>query len=112
MSRTHEQEAERLISIPRIVETRREMLQSGARVYVATYPGVDGCVGQGATPEEAREDLKAAFREYVLTHLERGWSLPKACTSGLAAPDAAQVSTDVSKSGRERQRSKCITVGC
>lgn len=43
-----------------------------ASVYVGTIPCLLGCVSEGETREEARENLKSAFVDVMKAHRERG----------------------------------------
>lgn len=45
-------------------------------IYVAVHPELDGCVAQGDTVEEARENLNLVRRDYILHLLEHNLPVP------------------------------------
>jgi predicted RNase H-like HicB family nuclease len=44
-------------------------------VWVAECPGIPGCVSQGATREEALQNIKEAIKLYLKVRAERGFPL-------------------------------------
>jgi predicted RNase H-like HicB family nuclease len=44
-------------------------------VWVVECPSIPGCVSQGATKEEALENIKDAIRECLQVRAERGYPL-------------------------------------
>ncbi len=59
------------------VTIETDTLSDGRPVYVASNPELPGCMGQGATTDEAVNDLKAARVEYIATLLTNGLPIPK-----------------------------------
>ena len=53
----------------------RETDEKGRRFYVAMHPELNGCIAQGATPEEARASLEEA-RELFLSVMEASGLTP------------------------------------
>jgi predicted RNase H-like HicB family nuclease len=50
----------------------RDITTDGESVYIASCLDFEGCIGQGLTPEEAKEDLQAARIDYIYSLLEDG----------------------------------------
>ena len=44
-------------------------------VYVAECPAIPGCVSQGATEEEAEQNVKEAIKECLEVRAEKGMAL-------------------------------------
>lgn len=44
-------------------------------VWVVECPSIPGCVSQGATKEEALENIKDAIRECLQVRIEKGYPL-------------------------------------
>jgi predicted RNase H-like HicB family nuclease len=44
-------------------------------VWVVECPSIPGCVSQGATKEEALENVKDAIRECLIVRAEKGYPL-------------------------------------
>ena len=49
----------------------RVVLRKSEEGYSVSCPGLPGCWSQGATEEEALENIRAAIREYVEAAVER-----------------------------------------
>lgn len=79
-----------------LVRTVGEQLPDGTILYVASHPELEGCMGQGETPQEALEDLNAARELYISTLLKRGIPVPEP-RGGLLerAADLVQVEVEV-----------------
>jgi predicted RNase H-like HicB family nuclease len=65
------------MKVPYSVVVRRSVTTQGNPVFVARHPELPGCMGQGATPEEAKADLVEARRLVIEDMLESGEEPPK-----------------------------------
>jgi predicted RNase H-like HicB family nuclease len=53
------------------------VIDGGGDVWGVTLPDIDGCVGAGATPEDAIESVTIALREVAAHARSAGHDLPK-----------------------------------
>ncbi len=60
-----------------IEEISKDETTDGHPVYLMSHPELPGCMTQGATIEEARENLQDARYEYILSLLEDGEPVPE-----------------------------------
>lgn len=72
-----------LLVPPYVTIVNRQETTDGTSCYVAYHPELPTCLGQGDTPEEAKEDLAEAI-VLVIEHLvAQGLPIPRAQTSML-----------------------------
>jgi predicted RNase H-like HicB family nuclease len=57
--------------------------------YLAQVPELPGCAADGATPEEAFQNLQVVVKEWIETAVEEGRSLPEPLTLEVIAQHAA-----------------------
>jgi len=69
--------AEQLSKQPYFFRVDRSIATDGERVYVATVIGLDGCMGQGDTFEEAIQDVRTALVDFIESLLEDGLPVPE-----------------------------------
>jgi predicted RNase H-like HicB family nuclease len=63
-------------SWPYAVKMSKEECTDGQIMYLATHPELVGCMAQGATAQEAIENLKEVTFEYMLSLLEDRIPIP------------------------------------
>jgi len=56
------------------------ILDGSGDIWGVRFPDIDGCVGAGATPDEAIADATAALRDVIAHKQGAGFDLPKART--------------------------------
>jgi predicted RNase H-like HicB family nuclease len=70
------QEAKRLAARNYRTLVAQEKLSNGNIVYIAKNPALFGCMAQGATIEEAIENLNEARIDYIYDSLENDIAIP------------------------------------
>jgi len=70
-------EAERLAKHPYMMSTSIDLTTDGHPVYFAHAPELEGCFGQGETPEAAIQDLRLALVDYIESLLIDGLPVPR-----------------------------------
>jgi predicted RNase H-like HicB family nuclease len=70
-------EAKRLASRNYRMDFERDVLSSGQTVYLARNPELPGCKAQGATVDEAKENLDSVRVDYIHVLLEEGLPIPE-----------------------------------
>ncbi len=55
----------------------REKSNKGGYYYVATHPDLPGCVADGQTPEEAKQELAKARVDFIYFLLEDNLAVPE-----------------------------------
>lgn len=65
------------------IEIVPETLKDGRLIYVAWHPEIRRVRSQGASPEEAKENLSDAFSMFVEHCLEHGLDMPTPQQSGV-----------------------------
>lgn len=65
------------------IEIVPETLEDGRLIYVAWHPEIRRVHSQGASPEEARENLSDAFSMFVEHCIEHGFDMPSPQQSGV-----------------------------
>jgi predicted RNase H-like HicB family nuclease len=68
--------ARKLAELPYTVRVEKDKTIDGQEVFLATHPELVGCMAQGATTEEAVDNLKEVTQEYILSLLEDGLTVP------------------------------------
>jgi predicted RNase H-like HicB family nuclease len=53
------------------------LVQDEDGMFIAECPAIPGCVSQGATREEAAQNIRAAIRECLVVRRERGLPLTR-----------------------------------
>jgi predicted RNase H-like HicB family nuclease len=76
-----EQRAEELAARPYSVEIIHDETTTGEPIIVMSHPELPGCMAQGSTLKEAREELAEARKEYILSLLEDGLPVPGPATT-------------------------------
>lgn len=74
--RNVKKETERLAALPYSVEVLDDETTNGQHIFMARCVELDGCMAQGATIEEAMENLRDATKEYIESLLEDGLTVP------------------------------------
>jgi predicted RNase H-like HicB family nuclease len=69
-------QAEAISATPYPFQIRRTKTTTGETVYFAACQDLPGCLAQGQTPQEARQDLQAARFDYIYSLLEDGLPIP------------------------------------
>ena len=68
--------AEELAARPYTLTVVLDLTTDGDRIYLASSPELEGCMGQGDTRENAIMDLEKARGDYIQSLLEDGLSVP------------------------------------
>lgn len=76
MSSNLEELADQLADQPYSIEVTQDETTEGEPIFFVSHPELPGCFGQGETLEEAKLNLKEAAKEYILSLLEDGLSVP------------------------------------
>lgn len=71
------QEAIRLANRPYTTIVFLDKTTDGDSIYVALNPELEGCVSQGNTPDEARQNLTEARIDFIFFLLEDGLQIPE-----------------------------------
>ncbi len=71
------QMAEKLASRPYTILVMRDETTSGQPIFVAYTPELEGCIAQGASPEEAVNNLQGARTDFIESLLEDGLQVPE-----------------------------------
>jgi predicted RNase H-like HicB family nuclease len=74
-------EAQRLASSGYTISISEDTLSNGAKVYLLEHPELPGCMAQGATLEEAHQELRQAAISYLYYLLEDGLEPPSPMSS-------------------------------
>ena len=69
--------AESLAARPYFIKTAVDATTDGEPTYLARVLEMDGCFGQGDTPEAATEDLRLAIADFIESLLEDGLPVPE-----------------------------------
>jgi predicted RNase H-like HicB family nuclease len=72
--------ARKFAELPYTVRVEKDKTIDGQEVFLATHPELIGCMAQGATTEEAVDNLKEVTQEYMLSLLEDGLIIPTPMT--------------------------------
>jgi predicted RNase H-like HicB family nuclease len=70
------EQAKELAMRPYFVKVVRDETTDGEPIYLAQVLELEGCFGQGETPEDAVADLKLAMVDYIASLLEDGLPVP------------------------------------
>jgi predicted RNase H-like HicB family nuclease len=86
-------QAIRLAKLPYAVEVSLDETTDGQSIYLARTPELEGCMGQGDTPEDAVCNLFGARVDYIQSLLEDGLEvpLPEALATVTASAAASTV---------------------
>jgi predicted RNase H-like HicB family nuclease len=91
----------------------RDRTTENEYVYVAITPELDGCVAQGDTLKEARENLRAFRVDYIEHLLENHLSVPAPAAmvarteaNSVKLPSGQSNTTDSDSSGQSSDREK------
>jgi predicted RNase H-like HicB family nuclease len=78
-------------ALPYAVEVVPDLTTDGEQVYVARHPELPGCMAHGATPDEARVNLREARELFIETMLEDGLEppVPSQAQQGISGTFAA-----------------------
>lgn len=69
-------QAKELAMRPYFVKVIRDETTDGEPIYLANVLELEGCYGQGETPEAAISDLQLAMIDYIASLLEDGLAVP------------------------------------
>ena len=69
--------AELLAKRPYLIKISVEETTDDQSIYFAQAPGLEGCFGQGATHEQALEDLRLAMVDFIESLLEDNLPVPE-----------------------------------
>ncbi len=81
MSEILRKEAEKLATLPYMTEITLDETTKGERVYFARILELEGCFGQGKTPEEAAQNLNLAKIDFIIGLLEDKLPIPRPTTT-------------------------------
>ena len=71
-------EQARILSLrPYFIMTAKSETTDGQPIYNARTLEIEGCIGQGDTPELAKQDLQDALVDYIEDLLEDGLDVPE-----------------------------------
>lgn len=77
MSENFLEQAKKLAMRPYLVMTAKSETTEGQPIYNARTLEIEGCIGQGDTPELAVQDLRDALVDYIEGLLEDGLEVPE-----------------------------------
>ncbi|MFH1908253.1 MAG: type II toxin-antitoxin system HicB family antitoxin [Chloroflexota bacterium] len=103
MSDTLNKQAQELASRPYFIKVTRDETTDDQPIYLAHVLELDGCFGQGETPEAAVKDLRLAVVDFVESLLQDGLSVP-------APAELATTSTSISKTFTVSNRAERNTI--
>jgi predicted RNase H-like HicB family nuclease len=69
--------AEKLASRPYLTVVLRDVTTDSEVIYVAMNPELEGCIAQGDTPDEARQNLSETRIDFIRYMLEDEISIPE-----------------------------------
>jgi predicted RNase H-like HicB family nuclease len=81
MDKSLVEKAEGLARQTYTVDVERDETTDGQPVYVARVRELEGCISQGKTDKEAKENVKRAMVDYIYSLLEDGLPIPPFTTS-------------------------------
>lgn len=88
--------AEQLAARHYFTVVNREKTEDGEYYYVATHPDLPGCVADGETPEETKQELAKARVDFFYFLLEDNLSVPEPKTHEVTiSPQLVEVHTDI-----------------
>ena len=97
--------AEELARRPYLIMTSLEETTEDQPIYFARILEMDGCFGQGATREEAIEDLRSAMVDFIESLLEDGLPVPEPTkVSSTIGTSTQGVFTFVAQQGKKLQK--------
>jgi predicted RNase H-like HicB family nuclease len=70
-------QAEEMAVRPYFIKVVRDETTEGEPIYLAHVLELEGCFGQGETPEAAVTDLKSAMVDFIASLLEDGLPVPE-----------------------------------
>jgi predicted RNase H-like HicB family nuclease len=70
-------QAEKLAMRPYFIKVVLDETTENEPIYLAQVLELEGCFGQGETPQEAIIDLRNAMVDYIASLLEDGMSIPE-----------------------------------
>ena len=74
----------KLAELPYAVKVEKDKKTDGKEIYLAIHPELIGCMSQGATVEEAMDNLKEVTEEYIASLLEDGLPVPAPMTKATS----------------------------
>lgn len=90
--------AKKLAMRPYLVMTAKSETTDGQPTFNARTLEIEGCIGQGDTPEQAVQDLRDALVDYIESLLEDGLDIPEPVQ--LVRTEGTGISTTVTLSNR------------
>jgi len=69
--------AQKMAMRPYLVMTAKSETTDGQPIYNAHTLEIEGCIGQGDTPDQAVQDLREALVDYIASLLEDGLEVPE-----------------------------------
>lgn len=76
MSKSTFEHAQELAARPYLIMKLKDETTTGTPIYLARALEIENCFGQGATPEEAEQDFRAALVDFIEGLLEDGLRVP------------------------------------
>jgi predicted RNase H-like HicB family nuclease len=101
MSQNYLEIAQKLAARPYFILKSKDETTDGQPIFIARTLEIEDCIGQGSTPDEAEQDLRAALVDYIESLLEDGMFVPEPVRLMRTAGTGA--STVVNLSNREMQ---------
>lgn len=94
--------AKKLSLRPYLVMYAKSETTDGQPIYNARTLEIDGCIGQGDTPEDAIQDLRDALIDYIEDLLEDGLEVPEPIQ--LVRTEGARTTTTIKLSNRHETK--------
>lgn len=76
------------------IEVTPDKTTDGEAAYTAYVVELDGCLGQGATAEEAEADVRLAMVDYIASLIEDGLPVPEPQRGGITATQGTAILLD------------------
>jgi predicted RNase H-like HicB family nuclease len=93
MTANHFEQARKLAKRPYLVMASKSETTDGEPIFHARTLEIEGCIGQGASPEQAVQDLRDALVDYIEGLLEDGLEVPE--PSRLVRTEGTGLSTTI-----------------
>jgi predicted RNase H-like HicB family nuclease len=102
--------AERLATLPYMTEIVLDETTEGERVYLARALELEGCFGQGKTPEEAAQDLSQAKIDFILSLLEDNLAIPRPTTTSSTSNTFTRIYRGSKLESSKRLEAASVTI--
>ncbi len=104
--------AERLANRQYVTIISREKTEDGDRYYVAMHPDLPGCMADGKTPKEAKEELALARIDFIYFLLEDNLPVPDPKTYEVSlAQEYAKYTDNIPEQSRTIPHSGYVVQG-